>query len=313
MDALRPSSSVQRRLARPFRQYSNNLHDLPVIMAQKLGSALATGAALLAVGIVLYLSSGRPRSSDHHAPTPDGVDNKASEPPGLDTPTVQVQRSSAIPASTEVPIASTYEETVPSSLPPIAGDFLKDFYGNDWDRVRPLVSKRIPLEARLDIIFPPWEVIRDQVCEQMRVTDAKLERLKRSYILPAPLTADVLSRMFPGTVISEFDLLALDNELAEVRQLVDACFQDYKRAVDSVLVLKCAQGNFDYAPCTIVDRKHASAQQIFADDCIISGWVIAFDVAEVDSQELPEIMQRLRNLQSQARRIISRFLAEEPR
>jgi len=189
---------------------------------------------------------------------------------------------------------------------------LREFFGPEWESLRPLYAKRIPLDASLPSKLVPWSEISDQVCSRMRVSDGDLEMMRSQHAPVSPLTAEVLRNRYQveEATINDQDLLEIETQLQDSRSQLEGILERFRRVIDFRLSLKCAGGDFDYMPYADVRNARVLKKTVYLSSFSISDWVITYGVSADEDPELPSLVKGLKSCGNDARDVILKYFAD---
>jgi len=233
-------------------------------------------------------------------------------PPSLQAP-VEITRDALAQPSNSPPPAPEPEAATTAKYG-TAESVLAEYYGADWERVRPLVQKRIlKLDLPLTAPFVPWEKVLPEVCSRMRVDDVTYSSWHSMFGVPRPVTIAYLVDNLGGeeVPIDEHDVAAVETLLAETRTAIDDKSAQLRGVIDSVLSQKCQLGQYNYGPFADIDTRCTPKRAVYADGTAISGWALSWGVAEDEHPELAGLRKDVAELKKRARQIVAAYLQEK--
>jgi hypothetical protein len=193
------------------------------------------------------------------------------------------------------------------------GDVLEDFYGAEFEALRPELEKRVRLSIALNKPLPPWESILGLVEAGMQVSDVKFERWKRHFAPPDPITVEHLTQIYQidGLAIDQRDINALEALLVEPRAEVDDRMDQIRALTNTVLHRMFRAGQYNFGPFTAIRTDKLPKRAFYADSVGIQDWVISFGIGEEEDPGFEPLLQDLDSWKKKIRGIVAQYLKEK--
>ncbi len=274
----------------------------------KSSRRLLTLVLLAAAALVSYLWVARSSSGESLEAGPDLGASRLSEQTGMQAPTAPAVPA---PAAARTTVSPTVRAEGPSeSNRGTVESIASSFYGDDWERIRPELEKRISLATVPDIQIPPWESVLDEVRRAMHVTDLAFSVWRLRYAPPEPVTLDYLVKRFTPTdlPLDERDVAAIEAFLVEPRAELQERLERLRALCNDVLAVKFSAGQYNYGPFASIHTDKLPKAAFYSDSTAVKGWSVSWGIEASEHPEFPAMLEELVGLKKRIRDDIQRYL-----
>ncbi len=190
---------------------------------------------------------------------------------------------------------------------------LEDFYGAEFETLRPELEKRVSLSIVLDKSLPPWESILGLVEDAMQVSDRKFESWKLQFAPPHPITVEYLGLKYDitGLSLDQRDINAIEAIVVEPRAEIDYRMAQLRALTNTVLNRMFRAGQYNFGPFCAIRTDKLPKRAFYADSVGIQDWVISFGVGEEEDPGFPPLLHELNAWKQKIRSIVADYLKEK--